>query len=431
VLTDSSSVCCWLVGLDGVEIVGVNSELSEVHIRTTSPAPECSECLKTAWTKQHRRVAYVDLPSFGRPIILVWYKRRWRCSNQLCRVGSWTEHDPEIADRGQKLTTRAARWVTRQVGKGGRTVNEVATELGTDWHTVNDTVVAYGAALLEADTDRVGEVTALGLDETLFVRQGRYKTRQWATSVVDVDQGHLLDVVAGRDAAAACGWLNNQPESWLGRIRWAALDMSGPYRKVFDTMLTEATQVVDRFHVIKHANSKVDECRRRVQNQTLGHRGRKDDPLYRVRKALTRAAEKLDFTAVNRLLRLTAIGDSSDQLYFCWRAKEAIRDLYNQPDHTEAKQYLDELIDLFADTGFGPEVNSLAHTLRKWGTQIVNWHKAKISNGPTEAANNLIKRIKRVGFGFRNFTNYRTRVLLYAGKPDWDLLDNIVPPQTR
>jgi len=92
---------------------------------------------------------------------------------------------------------------------------------------------------------------------------------------------------------------------------------------------------------------------------------------------------------------------------------------------------LDELIDLFADPGFGPEVNSYARTLTKWGTQIVNWHKAKISNGPTEAANNLIKRIKRVGFGFRNFNNYRTRVLLYAGKPDWDLLDAIVPPQIR
>ena len=93
--------------------------------------------------------------------------------------------------------------------------------------------------------------------------------------------------------------------------------MSGPYEKVFDTVLPDATQVVDRFHVIKHANSKVDKCRRRVQNETLGHRDRKGDPLYRVRKALTRAVEKLDATGLNRLLQLTAIGDSSDELYFC------------------------------------------------------------------------------------------------------------------
>jgi len=71
-----------------------------------------------------------------------------------------------------------------------------------------------------------------------------------------------------------------------------------------------------------------------------------------------------------------------------------------------------------SDTWFGPEINSLARTLIKWGTQMTNWHKAKISNGPTEAANNLIKRIKRVGFEFRSFCNCRIRALPYTRKPN-------------
>ena len=50
-----------------------------------------------------------------------------------------------------------------------------------------------------------------------------------------------------------------------------------------------------------------------------------------------------------------------------------------------------------------------------------------MTNGPTEALNNLIKRIKRAAFGFRNFANYRIRALLYAGKPDWDLLAAVTP----
>ena len=49
-----------------------------------------------------------------------------------------------------------------------------------------------------------------------------------------------------------------------------------------------------------------------------------------------------------------------------------------------------------------------------------------MSNGPTEALNSLIKRVKRVGYGFRNFRNYRVRALLYAGKPSWRLLGSIV-----
>jgi len=44
-----------------------------------------------------------------------------------------------------------------------------------------------------------------------------------------------------------------------------------------------------------------------------------------------------------------------------------------------------------------------------------------------QTANNLAKLIKRVSFGITNFDHYRIRVLLYAGKPDWTLLDTITP----
>ena len=59
--------------------------------------------------------------------------------------------------------------------------------------------------------------------------------------------------------------------------------------------------------------------------------------------------------------------------------------------------------------------------------QIVAWHQAHVTNGPTEATNNLIKRIKRVAFGFRRFRHYRIRALLYAGRPNWALLATLTP----
>jgi transposase len=83
------------------------------------------------------------------------------------------------------------------------------------------------------------------------------------------------------------------------------------------------------------------------------------------------------------------------------------------------------------DRDYPIEVNSLGRTLQRWLEQIVAWHKAFVSNGPTEAVNNLIKRIKRIGFGFRRFASYRIRVLLYAGRPNWDLLPTIHPAQIR
>ena len=153
------------------------------------------------------------------------------------------------------ISPSAGRWVTLQVGKHGRTVKEVADDLGCDWHTVNDAVIAYGTALVD-DEDRIGDVRALGLDETLFCREGPWRHQSWCTSIVDVQAGRLLDVVPGRNATEPCAWLKARGPEWCSRIEWATLDLSGPYRKVFNTMLPDAIQVADPFHLIKLANSR-------------------------------------------------------------------------------------------------------------------------------------------------------------------------------
>ena len=79
------------------------------------------------------------------------------------------------------------------------------------------------------------------------------------------------------------------------------------------------------------------------------------------------------------------------------------------------------------DPDLPEEARSLGRTLLRWKHQIAAWHEAHVTNGPTEAVNNLIKRVKRVAFGFKNFRNYRVRSLLYAGKPNWSLLPTLTP----
>jgi transposase len=341
-------------------------------------------------------------------------------------MGSWTGEDLRIAAPRLALTDRAGRWVTEQVGRWGRTVNEVAIELGCDWHTVNDTVIAYGTALVD-DPDRIGKPTALGLDETLFCRQGPWRRQAWSTSIVDVGAGRLLDVVPGRDSIEPSRWLDARGVEWRGRIEWATLDLSGPYRATFDTMLPAATQVADPFHVVRLANSKLDECRRRVQNETFGHRGRKHDPLYRARRLLTKADERLTGPGREKLLGLLAAGDPHGEVKMAWHAKEVIRSIYDHTDTGLADEFVERLGHDLQDVSCPPEIHSLGRTLLRWKDQIVAWHKAHVSNGPTEAANNLIKRVKRIAFGFHRFRNYRIRVLLYAGRPNWNLLATITP----
>ncbi|MEA2002595.1 MAG: ISL3 family transposase, partial [Actinomycetota bacterium] len=318
-------MCELLVGLGDVNIVGVDAvdpdEPIRIRVETRRGRPVCGRCETSAVVKDRPVVELVDLPVFGRSARLVWRKHRWGCPSEVCAAGTWTEQEPRIAARRLALTDRAGRWVTFQVGNHGRTVNEVAQDLGCDWHTVNDAVIAYGTQLVD-DPDRIGDVTALGLDETLFCRVGWWRTQAWSTQIVDVGKGRLLDVVEGRKAAGPTAWLVSRGEAWCSQIRWATLDLSGPYRKVFDTMLPDATQVADPFHVVKLANSKLDETRRRVQNETLGHRGRKDDPLYRIRRLLTKADERLTDQGRTKLMGLLKAGDPDGEVATTWQAKE-------------------------------------------------------------------------------------------------------------
>jgi len=422
-------MCELLVGLPDVNVLGVDQAAGVVRVvvETRGVRPRCGGCDGPVTIKDRSAVELVDLPVFGRPSRLVWRKRRWRCPSSACAVGSFTAEDVRIGAPRLALTDRAGRWVTVQVGRNGRSVNEVAVELGCDWHTINDAVIAYGTALVDDDPDRIGRPVALGLDETLFCREGIRRRNRWSTSIVDVGAGRLLDVVPGRTAAEPCRWLAARHETWRATIEWATLDLSGPYRSVFDTMLPDATQVADPFHVVKLANSKLDECRRRVQNETVGHRGRKDDPLYRCRRLSTKADERLDDNGRSRLLGLLDAGDPRGEVRMAWHAKEVVRSIYDHHDPELAVTFVERLGHDLQDETCPIEVRSLGRTLVRWHEQIAAWHQAHVSNGPTEAANNLIKRVKRVAFGFSRFRNYRIRVLLYAGRPNWDLLAALTP----
>ena len=423
--TNPTRVCALLVGLPAsVRVIGVAPWVRwiEVFVETVGERPSCG-CGGRVHRHGHRQVRLVDLPVFGRPVRLVWSKQRWRCTG--CGA-SWTDADGEVGTARCALTTRATRWVTLQVGRHGRTVSEVASELGCDWHTVMDAVVAVGTQLVD-DPARIGTVTAVGLDETLFAKLGRFRTQHWSTQIVDVRAGQLLDVVPGRTATEPVRWLASRSVSWRANVEWGTLDLSSSYRSVFDTMLPEATQVADPFHVVRLANQALDECRRRVQNETMGHRGRKDDPLYRCRRRLTIARERLSQEQSERMLGLLGAGDPRQEVWFAYCAKEIVRDVYAHTDHALAVEWVDQLIDDFADTEMPPEVRRLGRTISRWRDQILARHLSHVSNGPTEAVNNLAKRIKRVAFGLTNFAHHRIRCLLYAGKPDWTLLPQIQP----
>ena len=140
---------------------------------------------------------------------------------------------------------------------------------------------------------RLDGVARLGLDETSFLKATRLAPTRYVTGLVDLEQGRLLDVVADRTRAAVGRWLHARTRDWLAGIATVALDPWRGDASALVVPLGHARVVVDHFHAIRLANAVVDQVRRRTQQATLGHRGRKPDPLYRIRKLLLTAAEQL------------------------------------------------------------------------------------------------------------------------------------------
>jgi transposase len=208
------------------------------------------------------------------------------------------------------------------------------------------------------------------------------------------------------------GWLGARPAVWLAQVGTVALDPWRGYASALITPLGHATVVVDHFHAIRLANAVVDQVRRRTQQATLGHRGRKQDPLYRIRKLLITAQEQLTQRGRARLRAGLAAGDPGGKVAAAWQGKELLRAVYAADGMLAARAALDRFY-RWADGG---EVAELARTVGAWQAEILAWHTTGgCSNGPTEAVNLLIKKVKRVGHGFRNFANYRLRLLLHCG----------------
>jgi transposase len=404
-----------LLGLDGFEVLAAQVVAGEwqLEVQTTATVVGCQGCGVRAELHGRRRVRVRDLPIGGRPVVLAWGKRIWRCRELACGVRTWTEQAAAIRPRAV-LTQRARAEACRRVGKDAHAVAAVARDLGVGWATIMRAVAEHGRLLVE-DPGRLDGVAALGLDETSFLKATRLAPTRWVTGLVDLEGGRLLEVVADRTRAAVAGWLGARSPAWLAAVATVALDPWRGYASALVAPLGHATVVVDHFHAIRLANTVVDQVRRRVQQATLGHRGRKPDPLYRIRKLLLTAAEQLTGRGWVRLRAGLAAGDPGGEVAAAWQGKELLRAVYAASDLARARAALERFY-RWADGVGVAELSRLARTVRAWEAEILAFHATGgCSNGFTEALNLLIKKVKRVGHGFRNFSNYRLRLLLHCG----------------
>ena len=231
----------------------------------------------------------------------------------------------------------------------------------------------------------------------------------------DTGPARLLDLVEGRSKKAFKTWLETQTAAFRDRVEVVAMDGFTGYKTAAVEAIDTVTTVMDPFHMVALAGEKLDHCRQRVQQETLGHRGRSGDPLYGIRNVLRCAAERLTDKQQARLDAAIAADERHDAVHVAWQCAQRVRAAYAHPDPAAGRQLAEQVVDGFPSCPI-PEIARLGRTLRQWKDAFLAYFDTdRASNGGTEAINGLIELHRRIARGFRNRENYRLRMLLVGG----------------
>jgi len=167
-----------------------------------------------------------------------------------------------------------------------------------------------------------------------------------------------------------------------------AMDGFSGYKTAAADQLPEATAVMDPFHVVALAGTKLDLCRQRIQQQTCGHRGRTGDPLYGVRRILR---TRLPLLSARRKARLEAVFADENHLAVevCWGFYQRMIAAYAHPDRRRGKTMMTTVIEALRSgvPDALEELAQLGRTLWRRRADVLAYFDYHASNGPTEAIN--------------------------------------------
>jgi transposase len=246
----------------------------------------------------------------------------------------------------------------------------------------------------------------LGIDEHFFTRR-----RGYATSFVDLKNHKVFDVVLGRSEPSLRRYLQHLPGR--DRVQVIVMDLSETYRSIARRYFPQATIVADRFHVIRLVNQHFLKVWQ--QHDPEGRRNRGLLSLMR------RHAWHLSDEQQSNLRRylgglpvLEARYDAKQRLirFLLLKALNA----------RTARARLPGFLELIEQLQASP-LHRLARTLTSWLEPIVAMWRFSRNNGITEGFHTKMEMMSRRAYGFRNFENYRLRVLTHCG---WDGIINRV-----
>ena len=275
------------------------------------------------------------------------------------------------------------------------------------WSTVNGIMVsAVERGMLRRDEDNV---PYLGLDEKSSERGHSY-----VSILTDIERSRVLDLVPERKLEAAKNLLGTLSQTQRASVKAVAMDMWPAFMSAAQACVPQADIVHDRFHVSKYLGEAVDAVRRQ-EHRSLDKAGA--SPLTGSKWAWLknyadgRSAEAVSFRALNQLNLKTSRA---------WRIKETFTQFWVYRYTGAAKRFFDAWSNNAMRSRLEP-IKKVVKMLRRHEAGLLNYSQHRISNACAEGFNSAIQLIKANARGFRNFTNYRARILFHCGKLDMSL----------
>ena len=281
-------------------------------------------------------------------------------------------------------------------------ISQACELLGINWETAQE--IMRRAVERGLERRQLEDLKHLGMDEKSFKRGQSY-----VTLLTDLDQSRVLDVVQERTCEAADQlWATLTPEQ-KQTVEAVAVDMWEPFIRTIEKQVPEADIVHDKFHVSKYLGEAVDKVRRQEHKELMAQG---DETLKGTRQLWLYNPENF---SPEQIEEFSALKDLELKVARAWAAKELFSKFWNYQGEGWARRFFKDWFGWVSRSQLKPMVE-VAQMLKRHLDNLLTYLKHHITNAVTEGLNSKIQNLKSAARGFRNFRNYRIRILFFCGK---------------
>lgn len=384
-----------ILGIKEIHVDRVDWQDQGLHIYCSSLFEEaiCPNCLKkTTVVNQTYERQFRDLPITGKEVYLHLRQRQFYCPD--CH-----RHFNErfgFVDPKRTMTRRYERYVYECCKAS--TIQKISAQENLVWRTVNE--ICQRGARRELDERPAATVRVVGMDE-LAIKKGH---RDYATVIVDLERVEIIDILDYRDQEKLIKYFQGKGTDWCAGIEVFCSDMWQGFLNTAKAVFPKATLVVDRFHFFSYLNKALDNERKSLRRQFKGQ-----EEFKRLKWALLKNAEDLTDDQKKKLAQAFKFAPHLKLLH---EHKEKFRSILDQRLNREQGEIaLNRWIERAKEMK-NKYLNEFVSMLNAWKDYVLNYFVHRYTTSVIEGINNSIKTVKRMGYGFRNFVNFKQRIMI-------------------